>query len=181
MLGPLIDFHHLHTASFGGDPRLAIWILGWNNHVVLDGAPSLFDANMFHPEPNALALTEHLFGISLFTLPVYAISRNPVLAYNIVWLLSFFLSALSIHVLVWRLLRDHTAALVAGLVYAFCFFKMQHGHAHLQIIWSFWIPLTYVVTHAGVDTAAIARARQSDDFSLLLRVADDYLFKVNRK
>jgi hypothetical protein len=41
--------------------------------------------------------------------------------------------------------------------------------------------VTYVVTHAGVDTAAIARARQSDDFSLLLRVADDYLFKVNRK
>ena len=145
MLHPLVDFRRLQSASFGGDPRLVIWILGWNNHVILDGVPSLFDANMFHPEQNALALTEHLFGISLFTLPIYAVSRNPVLAYNIVWLLSFFLSALSIHLLVWRILRDHAAALVAGLVYAFCFFKMHQGHAHLQIVWSFWIPLSLVL------------------------------------
>jgi hypothetical protein len=145
MLAPLVDFRHLHSASFGGDPRLVIWILGWNNHVVLDGVPSLFDANMFHPERNTLALTEHLFGVSLFTLPIYAVTRNPVLAYNVVWLLSFLLSALSVHLLVWRILRDHSAALVAGLVYAFCFFKMQQGHAHLQIIWSFWIPLSLVL------------------------------------
>ena len=145
MLHPLVDFRRLHSASFGGDPRLVIWILGWNNHVLLDGVPSLFDANMFHPERNALALTEHLFGIGLFTLPIYAVSRNPVLAYNLVWLLSFLLSALCIHLLVWRVLRDHAAAMVAGLVYAFCFFKMQQGHAHLQIVWSFWIPLSLIL------------------------------------
>jgi hypothetical protein len=145
MLHPLVDFRRLHSASFGGDPRLVIWILGWNNHVFLDGVPSLFDANIFHPERNALALTEHLFGIGLFTLPIYAVSRNPVLAYNLVWLLSFLLSALGAHFLVWRVLRDHAAAVGAGLVYAFCFFKMQQGHAHLQIIWSFWIPLSLVL------------------------------------
>jgi hypothetical protein len=145
MLNPLVEFRRLGSASFGGDPRLVIWILGWSNHVVLDGVESLFDANMFHPEQNSLALTEHLFGISLFTLPIYAASRNAVLAYNIVWVLSFLFSALSMHLLVWRILRDHAAALVAGVVYAFCFFKMQQGHAHLQIVWSFWIPLSIVL------------------------------------
>jgi len=145
MLDPLVDFRHLHSASLEGDARLVIWILGWNNHAVLDGVPSLFDANIFHPEPNTLALGEHLFGISLFTLPVYAATRNPVLAYNVVWLLSFLLSALAAHLLAWRVTRDHLAAGVAGLVYAFCFFKMQQGHAHLHIVWAFWIPLSLVL------------------------------------
>jgi hypothetical protein len=39
--------------------------------------------------------------------------------------------------------------------------------------------VSYVVVHAGADKTAVAGARQSEDFSLLLHVADDYLFKVN--
>jgi hypothetical protein len=183
MLSPLIDFLHLPSASFEGDPRLVIWILGWNNHVILDGIPSLFDANMFHPDRNTLALTEHLFGISLFTLPIYAVTRNPVLAYNIVWLLSFLLSALSVHLLVWRILRNHSAALVAGLVYAFGFFKMHQGHAHLQIIWSFWIPVSLVLVErwfarptwmrmAGLLACVILQALASWYLAVMILVAD---------
>src|SRR5205823_1919970 len=28
--------------------------------------------------------------------------------------------------------------------YTFCFFRMHHGHGHLNLIWSFWIPLSFV-------------------------------------
>ena len=84
MLAPIVNFAHLGSASFGGDARAFIWVLAWDNHVVLDHVPSLFAANKLFPLPNALAYGEHLFGISLFTLPVYAATRNPVLAYNLV-------------------------------------------------------------------------------------------------
>ena len=111
MLAPIVNFAQLRTASFAGDARAFIWVLAWDNHVVLDRVPSLFDANKLFPLPNALAYGEHLFGISLFTLPLYAATRNPVLAYNLVWILAYLLTAAAVHALAWRYTRDHLAAM----------------------------------------------------------------------
>ena len=151
MLAPIFSFAHPATAHFGGDTRLIIWTLAWDNHALLDRVPSLFDANIFYPASNALAYSEHLYGISLFTLPVYALSRNPVLAYNVVWVLAFFLSAASAHLLAWRHTKDHLAALVAGLTFGFCFYRMHQGHGHLHMVWDFWIPLSLVAMERWFD------------------------------
>jgi hypothetical protein len=144
MLAPIFNFAHPASASYGGDARLVIWLLAWDNHALLDRVPALFDANIFFPARNALAYTEHMFGISLFTLPVYALTRNPVLAYNVVWLLSFLLAAVAAHWLSWRCVRDHVAATVGGLAFAFCFYRMHQGHGHLHMIWSFGVPLSLI-------------------------------------
>ena len=32
----------------------------------------------------------------------------------------------------------------AALAFTFCFFRMHHGHGHLNLIWCFWIPLSFV-------------------------------------
>jgi hypothetical protein len=151
MLAPIVNFAQLRTASYGGDARAFIWVLAWDNHVVLDRVPSLFDANKLFPLPNALAYGEHLFSISLFTLPVYAATRNPVLAYNVVWLLAYVLTAAAVHVLAWRYTRDHMAAMTAALAFTFCFFRMHHGHGHLNLIWCFWIPLSFVAIDRWVE------------------------------
>jgi len=150
MLAPICNFGRLATASFTGDARAFIWVLAWDNHAVLDRVPSLFDANKLYPLPNALAYGEHLFGISLFTLPVYALTRNPVVAYNVVWILCYLLTAAAAHHLAWRFTRDHVASTVAGLSFAFCFFRMHHGHGHLNLIWCFWIPLSFVAIERWV-------------------------------
>jgi hypothetical protein len=150
MLAPICNFAALSRAIYGGDARLVAWALAWDNHVVLTGAPSLFDANIFFPARNALAYGEHFFGISLFSLPVYALSHNPTLAYNVVWILSYVLAAVAVHYLTWRLTSDHVASLVAGLAYAFCFFRMHHGHGHLHLLWSFWTPLSLVAMERWV-------------------------------
>jgi hypothetical protein len=152
MVAPICNLAHLATASHGGDSRLIIWTLAWDNHVWLDRLPSLFDANIFYPARNTLAYSEHLLGISFFTLPVYALTRNPVLAYNIVWLLSFLLSAVAAHALVWRHARDHLAAAMAGLVFAFCFYRMHQGHGHLHVIWAFLIPFSLMTMERWVVT-----------------------------
>src|SRR6185503_13802645 len=41
--------------------------------------------------------------------------------------------------------RDHLASMLAGVIYAFCFFKILHGGGHLQIVWAFWLPLTILL------------------------------------
>lgn len=139
-VSPLINYGHLGDASYQGDSRLVIWTLAWDAHALLSGVP-LFDANMFYPVEKALTWTEHHVGVALFALPVYAVTTNPVLAYWIIWLLSFPLNAFAMHALAWRLTRDHRAATMGGIVYGFCFFRMLHGHGHVQLLWTWALPL----------------------------------------
>lgn len=72
---------------------------------------------------------------------MYAITSNAVLTYWIVWLLAFPLNALAMHALAWRVTRDHAASFLAGIIYAFCFFRMHHAHGHLQLLWTWALPL----------------------------------------
>jgi hypothetical protein len=146
VLWPICNYGELSSALYLGDVRLIAWTLAWNNHAMLDGVASYWDANIFYPAKQTLALSEHLFGISLFSLPVYAATRNPALAYNAVWLCSYPASALAAHWLAWRYTRDHLASMLAGVIYAFCFFKILHGGGHLQIVWSFWMPVALLLT-----------------------------------
>jgi hypothetical protein len=188
MLAPIVNFAELGHASFGGDARAFIWVLAWDNHVVLDRAPALFNANKLFPLPNALAYGEHLFGISLFTLPFYAATRNPVLAYNLVWLLAYLLTAAAVHVLAWRYTRDHLAAMTAAMAFTFCFFRMHHGHGHLNLIWCFWIPLSFVAldrwterptwTRLTASTAVIVLQALAAWYQAVLIVIADAIFLV---
>jgi hypothetical protein len=185
MLAPIVNFAQLRTASFGGDVRAFIWVLAWDNHAVLDRVPSLFDANKLFPLQNSLAYGEHLFGISLFTLPIYAATRNPVLAYNVVWLLAYLLTAAAVHALAWRYTRDHLAAMTAALAFTFCFFRMHHGHGHLNLIWCFWIPLvprdgsldgTADLTRIGLLTAVIVLQALAAWYQAVLIAVADLIF-----
>jgi len=188
MLAPIVNFGQLRTASYGGDARAFIWVLAWDNHVVLDRVPSLFDANKLFPLRNALAYGEHLFSISLFTLPIYAVTRNPVLAYNLVWILAYVLTAAAVHLLAYRYTRDHLAAMTAALAFTFCFFRMHHGHGHLNLIWCFWIPLSFVAIdrwverpnwfRLGVWTAILVLQALAAWYQAVLIVVADAIFLV---
>ena len=150
MLAPIFNFGAVSSATYEGDARLVVWALAWDNHAVTSGLP-LFDANFFYPAASALAYGEHFFGISVFSLPVFVLSHNPVLAYNLVWLLSYLLSGAAVHVLTWRLTRDHVAALVSGLTYTFSFYRMHHGHGHLHLMWGFWIPVSLMLMERWIE------------------------------
>ena len=132
-----------------GDSLLNMWILGWGaEHLprVLSGQMSLTDfwnANIFHPEPLALSLSEHLFGQVLQILPIYHFTGNLILSYNLVYLSSIFLSAVGMYLLVAELLggtaNARRAAFVAGLIYAFVPMRIAQV-AHIQSVSSQWMP-----------------------------------------
>jgi len=157
MTRPFSNLSSLGSASYDGDARLMIWTLAWDNHAVLDRVP-LFDANIFYPAKAALSFNEHLFGLSLFTLPIYAATRNPVLAYNIAWLASFLLRALAMYALAMRHTRSTPAAFVAGLVYAFSFYSMHHAYGHLSLIWVWWLPLSLLWLERWIEEPTLGRA-----------------------
>ena len=61
-----------------------------------------WNANIFHPDPLALALSEHLFGQTLQILPVYWLTGNIILCYNLLFISTFALSAFGTYLLVLR-------------------------------------------------------------------------------
>ncbi|MGQ0734928.1 MAG: hypothetical protein ACT4QD_14890 [Acidobacteriota bacterium] len=132
-----------------GDSLLNMWILGWG----AEHAPQLltgqlswrayWDANIFHPEPLALGFSEHLFGQVLQILPVYALTDNLILSYNLLFLSSFVLSGLGMYWLARDVLSEgpgfSRAAFLAGLAYAFLPLRIAQV-AHIQSLSSQWMP-----------------------------------------
>jgi len=133
-----------------GDSLLNMWILGWGAEQVprlLIGqisATDFWNANIFHPEPLGLSFSEHLFGQVLQILPVYHLTGNLILCYNLLFLSSFALSGLAMYLLVRDLLGEGPGfsrpAFVAGLIFAFVPFRLAQL-AHIQSLSSQWMPL----------------------------------------
>lgn len=129
-----------------GDSLLNMWILAWGaEHVpkLLVGAISwseFWNANIFAPDPLALALSEHLFGQTLQILPVYWLTGNIILCYNLLFIASFALSGFGTYLLVRDLTGDRRAAFIAGLVYGFLPYRIA-SVPHLQVLSSQWMPL----------------------------------------
>lgn len=156
MVSQLVNYSAFGTASYPGDARLIIWTLAWDNHALLERLP-LFDANIYYPAERSLAYNEHLFGVSLFSLPIYALTGNPVLAYNVLWLLSFVLNGLAMHALLHRYTRSHPAAFAGALVFTFSYYKMLHAHGHLHLVWTWLLPLSVLLLHRWNDRPSVAR------------------------
>jgi hypothetical protein len=173
-VSPLIDYRHLTDASYEGDSRLLIWTLAWDAHALLTRTP-LFDANIYHPLPHALSHAEHHIGIGLFATPIYAVSGNAVLTYWVVWLLAFPLNAMAMHALAWRVTRDHAASFIAGVIYAFCFFRMHHAHGHLQLMWTWALPLVPLAIERWLERPTFARAAVVTSLVIVQALSSWYL------
>jgi hypothetical protein len=128
-----------------GDPLLTTWILWWNAHTTPLTA-RWWDAPMFWPMTGALALSEHMLGLSLIASPLQWLGGDPIVAYNVLFLLSFPLCALSAHALAYTLIGRHDAAALAGVVFAFNPYRTSQI-AHLHVLWVFWMPLALMALH----------------------------------
>ncbi|MBA2303597.1 MAG: hypothetical protein H0W08_13300 [Acidobacteria bacterium] len=109
------------SSAMPGDPDtdLFIWTLAWNAHALVTDPLSIFDANIYHPHARTLAFSENLIGSTLFAGPVVWLTGDPLLALNVVALLSIVLSGLGGFILARRLGLRNDAAVLCGMVFAF--------------------------------------------------------------
>src|SRR5215510_2646576 len=129
-----------------GDSVLNMWILAWDCEqfrAILTGHVShlrtFFDANIFHPALLTLAYSEHLVPQALQIFPIYALTENPILCYNLLFLSTFVLSGLGMFLFVRELTGSVVAAFVAGLLFAFAPYRIPQS-SHLQVLSSQWMP-----------------------------------------
>ena len=131
------------------DPALNAAILAWDAHA-LPLTQAWWDAPIFWPSHGALALSEHLLGISVLTTPLQWGGLSPLTAYNVALLISFPLTALAAHALVFACVKRHDAALLGGCIFGFNPYRMAQL-AHLQMLWAFGMPLALMALHQFVE------------------------------
>src|SRR5438132_1707075 len=139
------DLAHNIPGDFG-DPLLNAWILAWDADHLLrvlaghgDALHGFWNANIYYPHPLALAYSEHLIAQAIQIAPIYALTKNPVLCYNLLFLSTFVLSGLGMFLFVREITGSKGAAFVAGLAYAFAPYRFG-TLPHVQVLSSAWMP-----------------------------------------
>jgi hypothetical protein len=128
--------------SSSSDSLLNAWALGWSFHILPRDPLSLFDANIFFPRPETLAYSEHLFGITLLVGPIFAVTGNLPLAYNVAVLSSFALSGIGMYLLVREITGNRWAALVSGTIFLAAPYRFGHL-LQLQLLTLQWFPFVF--------------------------------------
>jgi hypothetical protein len=143
----------LGRVSAAGDPAVMVWSMAWIQNALATGAP-LYEANIFHPTPNALAYTDLLLPSALVTAPLFYATGNALLSWNVVLLLTYVLSGYAVFLLVRRLLGPRPyalhAALFAGAVYTLSPYRLGHI-TQLNTMTTYWLPLILLFLHRYLE------------------------------
>jgi hypothetical protein len=143
-----------------GDSLLNMWILAWGAQQLprlVTGATTwaaYWNGNIFHPEPYSLALSEHLVAQALQVGPIHAATGNIILAYNLLFLSTFVVSAIGAYLLARDLTGDWRAAVIAGLVFGFLPYRISQL-PHLQVLSSQWMPFALRGVHRFITRRSV--------------------------
>ena len=115
-----------------GDPPDVAWRMGVIAKQLAADPLHLYKTAAFYPLNNGIALNELLTGEGLLAAPIYWLTGNPPLAYNLLNFLSYTLSGWAMWLLVRRLTGSSGAGVVAGTIYTFSPWHYgQYGHLPL--------------------------------------------------
>jgi hypothetical protein len=128
-----------------GDPLLNTYLLSWNASAI-PLTERWWNLPQFYPIPGVMAYSEHLLGLSLIATPIIVVTGNPLLAYNVAFLLAWPLCGMAAYFLVYVMTRRHDAAFVSGLAFAFAPYRMSQL-AHVQVLSAYWMPVALGALH----------------------------------
>ena len=139
------------------DGRWSIWVVSWVAHALTTDPRQLFAANIFYPHSNALAFSEGNIVEGVIGAPIWLLTKNPYTTHNFVFLFAFAQSFVATYYLIRHLTGDRRAAILAGIMYAFCPFAFVR-QAHIQLLMIGFLPWVLLAWHRFLDRTTIARA-----------------------
>lgn len=138
-----------HVCSDLADTLLNASIIAWNAAV-----PPLtsgwWNYPAFAPLSGVTAFTEHLLVTYPIASPIVWLTGNPVLAYNVVFLLAFPLNGMAAYALGREITGSTAGAFITGLAFAFSPYQSTHL-SHLQMLLAFGMPLALLGMHQYVE------------------------------
>jgi hypothetical protein len=139
------------------DGRWSIWVVSWVAHALTTDPWQLFRANIFYPHPNALAFSEGNIVEGVIGAPAWLLTKNPYTTHNVVFLFAFAQSFVATYYLIRRLTGDRRAAVLAGIMFAYCPFAFVR-QAHIQLLMIGFLPWCMLAWHRFLDRTSIPRA-----------------------
>jgi len=139
------------------DAGLNVFVVAWVAHIVPRHPLSLFDAPIFHPEPYALAYSEHMVVPSLMGAPLIWLGVSPITVYNLLVLAGFALSGWSMALVARRWTGSTLAGVTAGTLYAFNAHLLTRL-VHLQALHLEFFPIALLALDDVLTNRASRRA-----------------------
>lgn len=131
-----------------GDALLQSWSLAWAAHALGTDPASVWQAPIFYPYSDTAAFQDHHLIQSALVAPLIWATGNPVLAHNLLALLSFALTGWAVFLLARDVAVDAApgaprsaigwAAFAAGCAVAFSSFRIAHL-VHLHLLQTAWL------------------------------------------
>jgi hypothetical protein len=122
------------------DAEFSIWRLAWIAHQLPRDPRHLFDANIFFPARDTLALSDAILLQGLLGAPLFWIGVPAIAVYNVMLLAAFVASGVAMYVLARDLTGSSIAGWLAGAVFAFAPYRFGH-YSHVELLWAWPIPL----------------------------------------
>lgn len=138
------------------DGQFSVWNVAWVARTLVVDPLHVFDANIFYPHRRTLAFSENNLGAGILAIPAYWLTRNPLLAHNVVVLVAFTLSFVGMYYLVRYLVHDRRAAPISAICFAFCPYIFARL-PHIQLLMTAGLPFSMLAFHRVVDRSTPAR------------------------
>ena len=136
------------------DVLFNLWRLRWVAHALATSPRHLFDGNIFHPERGVLALSDAMLVQGVLAAPLFWIRLPPLLVHNLLLLGAIVASGVGMFVLAKHLSGSRAGALVAGIVFAYAPYRVEHL-MHMELQWAMWIPWAFWALQRTLETRAL--------------------------
>lgn len=142
MTWPLV-LHLPSRLSNLGDPMLNSWVVAWVVRAVGTNPLRLFQGNIFHPEPDTLAYTDHMLSVLPVSAPTWLATHNGVFVHNVVLLALVAFGGWSAYRLALYVTGRRAAAAAAGVIFGFSPYVVSHL-SQIQLLATYAIPATWL-------------------------------------
>lgn len=119
------------------DYPLMLWIMyqSISKILILDFS-NFFSTNAFYPHTNTLFFSDLLLPQAVAALPFFALSKNLILSFNIVFIITFILNYLSSYLFWERIFKSALLAFIGSIFLVFSpFFHLELSHFQMLSFW----------------------------------------------
>jgi hypothetical protein len=157
-----------------GDAMLNEWAVAWVAHQLPRAPLHLFDANIFYPERNTLAFSEHMFVQGVMGAPLRWVGASTLVVHNVLILAGFALSGWTTALVLRRRTGSWACGILAGMLLAFNSHTLARI-AHLQAVHLQFIPLAMFALDRLLTRPRVGNALRLSAMYALQGLTSNYL------
>jgi hypothetical protein len=155
------------------DSNFNVWRLSWTAHQLRSDPSHLFDANIFFPEANTLALSDAMVFVGVVAAPLIWAGIHPFTVHNLMVIAAFWMAAVGGYWLCLRLTNASWPAIAGGIVFGFTPYRFGHI-AHLELLWTLFIPLGLLALMRLIETPTVRTGLQLAVYYVLQTMCSIY-------